>query len=402
MNRSLLLQTLPVFENKNLVLKNDQSTNDIIKEILQAHNKYRSDYKKIAKFFLGHNDNQTAKNCYTFLKKNIAYVIDSGENQLIKSPSAIIATAKADCKCYSLFVAGILDALNVPFCFRFSSYKDYDKTPGHVFIVMHPGKKNEIWIDAVLPTLNNRKQYTYKTDRMISSISGIGKVKSAKKIAKKAAGKTLGQKLKKGAKVVLKVAAAPARNAFLLLVKLNFGGLATKLLQANTKKPTDLKRLWEGSLGGKINALVTAINTGSKKKKIGCIDCDNQIGAVTAAAALAAAAPIIAKVTQWLKEQGVLDAKGKIDLNKLQSIAQGELNKKVKDIAEETLAPEAEAAAESEAAAADIVDEPTGEPTGKIDLNSNNKIPSTTGSGNNTMLYVGAAAVVALVMFSKK
>lgn len=398
MNRNQLLQILPPFGNKNKVLKYDQSTKDIITEILKAHDLYKNDYKKISPYFKGVNDIATAKNCYQFLKNNIVYKIDSGENQLIKSPAAILATKKSDCKCYSLFIGGILGALNIPFCYRFASYNAYDKTPGHVFICMYPGTKNEVWIDAVLPTFNNRKKYNYKIDKMaINSISGIG-APSAKKVAKKAAGKTLGQKLKKGAKVILKVAAAPARNAFLLLVKLNFEGLATKLNQAYIKKPSELKNLWEGTLGGKINNLVTNINQGAKKKKIGQCDCNNQIGVLPAIpAAIAAAAPIIAKITEWLKKSGVLNADGKLDLNKIADIANRELNKTVKDLAEDKLEPQAAATAEdiTEAAAITETEAP------KLDLASNKEITTVSPKKNN-MLYIAAAAAAAIFLIAKK
>jgi hypothetical protein len=404
MNRNQLLQILPPFGNRNVVLRYDQTTNDIITEILKAHDLYKNDYSKIAVYFKGANDIQTAKNCFSFLKKNIAYKIDTGENQLIKSPSAILATKKSDCKCYSLFTGGILGALNIPFCYRFASYNEFDKTPGHVFIVMHPSAnaKKETWIDAVLPSFDNRKQYNYKIDKMaINSISGIGKT-SAKKAAKKAAGKTLGQKLKKGAKVVLKVAAAPARNAFLLLVKINFQGLATKLNQAYIKKPSELKNLWEGTLGGKINSLVTNINQGAKKKKIGECGCNKTIGVVPFAAAAAAAAPIIAKVVAWLKSSGLVSQDGKLDVKKLANLAKFELNKKVQDLAEEKLAPEAAESAQAAAEAEAITESAEAEaPAAKMDLATNNKIENTT-SGKNTMLYVAAAAAAVLIIANKK
>jgi hypothetical protein len=406
MNREKLLQILPPFNNKNVILRYDQTTNDIITEILKAHDQYKNDYAKIAVYFKGLNNYSTAKNCFDFLKKNIFYKIDSGENQLIKSPGAILATKKSDCKCYSLFTGGILGALKIPFCYRFASYNQFDKTPGHVFVVINPGK-NEIWCDAVLPSFNTKKKFNYKIDKMaINSISGIGKT-SAKKIAKKAAGKTLGQKLKKGAKVVLKVAAAPARNAFLLLVKINFEGLATKLNQAYIKKPSELKNLWEGTLGGKINSLVTNINQGAKKKKIGECGCNKTIGVLPFAAAAAAAAPIIAKVVAWLKSSGLVSQDGKFNVKKLTDLAKFELNKKVQVLAEEKLAPEAAENAEAAAEAvtisetADNINE--AEPEKKLDLSTNNKIVSTSGSSkNNTMLYVAAAAAAVLIIANKK
>jgi hypothetical protein len=90
--------------------------------------------------------------------------------------------------------------------------------------------------------------------------------KTEVKAARKAAGRTTGQVLKKGAKAVLKVAAAPVRNAFLALVALNFGGLANKLTAGWQKAPTKVTHFWEGA-GGKIDALKKAWESGSKKKE---------------------------------------------------------------------------------------------------------------------------------------
>jgi hypothetical protein len=94
------------------------------------------------------------------------------------------------------------------------------------------------------------------------NISGIdnAEISGLKDIAKKA-----GATLKKGVKLVAKVAASPARNAFLLLVDINFIGLANKLSAAYKKKASGLTNLWQG-LGGNIASLKKAWEKGEKKK----------------------------------------------------------------------------------------------------------------------------------------
>jgi outer membrane protein OmpA-like peptidoglycan-associated protein len=216
--------------------------------------------------------------------------------QTIKSPSAIIATGRttgSDCKNYSLFTAGILDNINkmgfqkIPFCFRFTGYKFFDTNPQHVFIVAYPGTDHEIWCDAVLNKFDYKKLYTIKIDKkpknILVGISGIG----AK--PKTFAGKIL--------RPVLKVAASPARNAFLLLVGLNFTGLATKLNAANQKQPKALMDWWE-RLGGRIQNLLGMIERGAKKKRIFGIGLDP---ATDTAATAAVASPILAAVAVFLK-----------------------------------------------------------------------------------------------------
>ena len=260
MNGNLLLNYLPRYEGKEKILRDQQSTNDIINEILKGHNKYVDQYKNISSFFVGSTPKQTLNNIWTFLKKEVKYRVEPESKQTIKSPAAIIATGKttgSDCKNYSLFTAGILENINksgrqkIPFCFRFTGYKFFDKNPQHVFIVAYPDTNKEIWIDAVLNKFDYKKPYTLKIDKkpMIVGISGIGKPP-----------KTFGGKI---LRPVLKVAASPARNAFLLVVGLNAFGLATKLDKANFKQPAALKDWWE-KLGGRIQNLLGQLERGKK------------------------------------------------------------------------------------------------------------------------------------------
>lgn len=322
-SKKFLLEKISGFDGNKRLMVEDQSTGDIIAAILNTHPKYVDDYKKIAKYFKGSSVKDTCKNIWEFLKNNIDYVIESENEQFVRSPAAILKQGISDCKCYSLFAGGICQALNIPFCFRFASYKRHIKEPGHVFIVVYPGTKNEIWIDPVLSYFNYKKQYCYKLDKKpnmaIYSISGIGR--ASKKAARKerrakrrAAGKGFGQRLKKGVKGVIRVAAAPARNAFLGLVALNVRGLATKLKKAYQTNPSKLSNMW-GGFGGRIQALVNAINKGAKKKRLlGTEENPNIIGAAIPTM-IASAAPIIAAVTKFLKSVGI-EPKDLVDVAK--------------------------------------------------------------------------------------
>ena len=407
MNVGVMLGRLEPFGNNKRLLVDEQSTGDIITAITNAHKKYAPEYKKISSFFKGYNNKETAKRLYNFCKKNIQYVIEPGEKQTVKSPAAILATGHGDCKHYAGFIGGCLGALGVPFSYRFASYKTFDKQPAHVFIVVNPGTKNEIWVDPVLPTFDNKKQYTYAKDKIMSlySISGVSvgkatkaqkaqikqlkkekkaaKGKEAKKAAKaelksakKAAGVTLGQKLKKGAKVILKVAASPARNAFLLLVKINFANLAVKLAKAWEKSPSRVTNFWE-TIGGKIQALKTQWEKGKTKKRI--FGDEAYMGAAPAAAATAAA-PIIAKVVTLLKDIG-------IQPEELLQIGKDAINAKAQQLVKNALEPKAEDIGEN-IQEAGIAMEAEGMPQ---------EAPETSGKtpGNMLPLYlIGGAALV--------
>jgi hypothetical protein len=174
---------LPPYTGNKKVLIDDQNTDDIIKGILDNHELYKEDYDKISEYFIGRNDINTAKNVYSFLKKYVPYYIEPSKLQTLRSPSAILSIKQgADCKSYASFVNGIFDSLNrkgifkIPLSYRFASYKNSTK-PGHVFAVLYPGNENEIWVDNVLSTFNEKKQPTYFKDKKLKmalvSMSGV-------------------------------------------------------------------------------------------------------------------------------------------------------------------------------------------------------------------------------------
>jgi hypothetical protein len=59
----------------------------------------------------------------------------------------------------------------IEWCYRFASYKIWDKIPGHVFVVARD-KQGEIWVDPVLDRFDERKEPTYFVDRKINSSLG--------------------------------------------------------------------------------------------------------------------------------------------------------------------------------------------------------------------------------------
>ena len=129
--------------------------------------------------------------------------------------------------------------------------------------------------------------------------------------------------LRKFARGAKKVSLAPARNAFLLLVKTNVFGLAGRLTFADAKKRA---KFWE-SFGGNNNKLNTAISQGKTKrailsnKEFGRINGVNgePTTSATVVAAIAAAAPILAVVGKLLgnmKTAPELDANGNPVLDK--------------------------------------------------------------------------------------
>lgn len=160
---------LPAFHGIKEKVTNRQDTNDIIDVIQYSHGLFEKDYDKIANIFDTGNIDSTARGLWEFLKYNLTYDAETGKDQTSKSPSYILHEGeKIDCKHYSLFIAGVLDAIkrknDVPWdwTYRFVSYNT-SPIPGHVFVVVNQGK-SEIWIDPVLSSYNQKKEYQYYID----------------------------------------------------------------------------------------------------------------------------------------------------------------------------------------------------------------------------------------------
>jgi len=178
-SRDLLLQLQP-FTNSETLIVDDQNVVDIIDAIIETHDQYKDEYDKIYQYFIGSTPKDTANNIFKYLKKNVKYNIEPDNLQTVKSPSAIISTGNvgSDCKNYSLFVNGVLDAIrrneleSYDLYFRFASYDPMDQTPQHVFAVMIEDGK-EIWIDPVLSFFNQKKEPYFYKDKKIKQMALI-------------------------------------------------------------------------------------------------------------------------------------------------------------------------------------------------------------------------------------
>ena len=358
MQKNILLGRLKPFGANSKILVRDQQVPDIISAMLSAHKLYASEYDKISKDFYSGDGVQTAKKLFDFLKKNVRYKIESDKAQRIMSPSAILSLGKNDCKNYALFIMGVLDSLkrkgliNNKIYYRFASYRLLDEIPHHVFAVIQDQDGNEFYIDPVLSKFNERKTYYHKIDKEptmpLYSISGIGQAKRKTAKAVTPAAQTAKPKEKK--KIVLKIALAPARGSFLLLVGLNFMGLATKLKSAFANRADETQNWWK-NLGGNPNELLRKTEQGAKKKRIAGADVEfaseGQIGVVATgtAAAAATAAPILIKLAEFLSKLG-------IDVKEVSEVGKQVLAKQVKNVVERRM----EVDAQVEQASQDEVD----------------------------------------------
>ena len=335
-----LLPAAKLIDKKTI---NNQTTADIIQQVLSQHQANKENAQKIAFMFDCGNLYATCQCIWDFLKYKVPYNVEPSTFQSTKTLSRFIFDAKNnsgknDCKHFANFTGAILDALGYKFKYRFAGYSNYSKSPTHVYVVALDDTNNEILIDAVINGFDIEKPFKIKIDKKPSnsmslySLSGIedneeigglfSKAKAAvKKVAAKVAQpiKTIANKVKQGA---LTVSLAIPRNAFLLLVRFNVHGWATGLNKMSWEK----LKWWSEWVGGNRTDLQNAIKLGAKNKRIFGLNYNDYLSPesvgmigvepVTITAALASATPIIIKVTDLLKEaEKISDAALKIKSN---------------------------------------------------------------------------------------
>jgi hypothetical protein len=160
----------------------DQHVGDIMQRLVRRHKVTEGDYDKIYKQFLGGSITDICKRLWLFCRKQLNYVIEDEKIQYLSCPYTILTNGDVDCKNYSLFCGGVLDAMKragmkLTWCYRFSSYDFWNIEPGHVFIVVNENTDN-IFLDPVLDTFNAHHWYWHKMDRKIKHNQAIGRMRT--------------------------------------------------------------------------------------------------------------------------------------------------------------------------------------------------------------------------------
>lgn len=323
LNKAISL--LPPPDHKRVKVKAFQNTKDLTSAIAVSHKENLKYAKKLAPYFQGSNRYQTGRNIWNFLKTQVPYKVEPGSSQTTKTlPRMLNDAAKglgSDCKHYAVFSGSLLQELKIPFTYRLAGY--ISNTPQHIYVVMKDGKR-EIPLDAVVGYYDYEKKPKALYDMALYKLSGtdtsefsgfdglgreykrmgietdqLGKIDLKKSV----------QKITQGAKTL---GLAVPRNAFLLLIKFNAFGFASKIKKLIDKKGFDGIGFWM-QLGGNRTDLIKAADEGAKKKavlgsaKADYMMADNLGEPVTIGTALASAAPIIMKFKDVLKSAGITD-----------------------------------------------------------------------------------------------
>jgi len=175
------------------VVVDDQDVRDIMHYMPKAHRAYGIMYDRFAQLFeLDDEDMNVYDLCralWQFCRDNFEYFEESEEDQRLSAPSTMLKRGYADCKGYSLFCAGVLDALKrrgwpIGWQFRYVPTSFWSVSIGHVFVVVDPNGQN-IWIDPVLDTFNKKMFFWVRKDvrlnaAKVAGLNGYGRVGIAK------------------------------------------------------------------------------------------------------------------------------------------------------------------------------------------------------------------------------
>lgn len=214
-----------------------------------------------------------------YVQNNFTYIKDGLLEQNILTPGALMVLKRGDCKSFALFIAAVLSAWKYKNGLRFAGYNG-SQQPTHVYNFILDRQNKMFTFDACLPDLVESPNATILEDMQVNHIAGVpvlneistgiyGKAerrarrqerrenRRERREERRAEGKGVFQQAKK-------IALAPGRGAFLLILKANFRGLATRLAKAPAEK---LAGFW-GKLGGDKTKLTAAINDGKGKKPL--------------------------------------------------------------------------------------------------------------------------------------
>lgn len=150
-----------VFESGN--------TEDIIVVIMHADKESAKYTSAFAETFDG-STIEICEDLYFFVQNNIEYKEDPAGVQLIKSPAQLYSDGVGDCKSFSLFIGSVLKNLNIPFVYRFVSFKPGDVT--HVYVVAYDDDGSEIYLDAV-PPMNFNEEHPDIVRKIDKSPAGL-------------------------------------------------------------------------------------------------------------------------------------------------------------------------------------------------------------------------------------
>lgn len=148
------------------VITRQATTEDIINTMLRCDPLVGGDMKEVAEHVEGYCLEETCNNIWFLLTECVDFVEDPMGKQDLLAPNQLLKNGKGDCKSFSLCIASILQALQVPYVYRFISNTSGDNVH-HVYVVACEENGNEIIIDATITHFNKELPYAKKEEHLM-------------------------------------------------------------------------------------------------------------------------------------------------------------------------------------------------------------------------------------------
>lgn len=187
MTKQVLLKALGNVPAGETVLVEDQSVKDIMEGMKMKHRECAHYYDQLYPYFESDSLYDVALGLWKFCRKNFVYDVEGLDEQRVSSPGTMLKRGHNDCKGYSLFIGGILDAMKRAALYDFTWVYKYVPASllsgelGHVFVVINP-KSDNIWIDPVLPNFDQHYFNFISKEVNASKAAAIGRYSAAGRI----------------------------------------------------------------------------------------------------------------------------------------------------------------------------------------------------------------------------
>ncbi|MEM4363709.1 MAG: hypothetical protein QXS90_00355 [Candidatus Diapherotrites archaeon] len=168
-------------ENKDTLIKKDGNLKQTIETIKDVVAKNNHQVRRLAPMLKDKEmQYKTCENVWNFVYEHIQYSLDEKGHEQIRTPARTWSDRMqgVDCDCMAVFIASLLENLNIPYFFRVTAYNGKE-TYQHIYVVANTEFGDTI-IDTVMDEFDAEKPYSKKIDihMKLSVLSGVEEYKS--------------------------------------------------------------------------------------------------------------------------------------------------------------------------------------------------------------------------------
>ena len=154
---------------------------DIMRQILVSLERTKHQTERFAPHLKRESTKSTLRELWNFTKKNLRYVRDKGNHEVINSAACTWHRRDigSDCKSFTIFIASLLYHLGIPYKLRLIWQDSANPGLAHIYpVALVDGR--EIPVDAVYDRFGKEVEYYKKQDFGPYAGGGIGQISTAR------------------------------------------------------------------------------------------------------------------------------------------------------------------------------------------------------------------------------